>query len=1456
MSALGSLVVKLALDHAEYTKGLDRNSQAALKFARDTQRTFDGATNNIKGFLTRSAGQVAALVGTVAGVSASLNTALDFDRSLAEVSTLLDGAADSTRELEFEAQRLAKQFGTMPVEQVKAFYQVISAGASDAAEATDILTAANKLAVGGVTQVDVAVDGLTSILNAYGDQVESATAVSDTLFVGMRSGKTTIGELSTNLGKVAPIAASLNVSFDELVATVAALTKGGISTTESITGVRAILAAVAKPAKEATKLSEELGIEFNSAGLQAKGFAGFLDEVVTKTGGSTDKLAQLFGGVEALVPVMALAGAAGIDFNDIMDQMLRKAGATESGFNKMADSRGFKIDQLMASINSIALTLGGTLADVLAPAADWAAQAMDRLFGAQRELTAIEKQRQLISELESELASLNDRRNIPVIGDLIFDKRRADELAQRLDDSRDDLSKLEQQLKETADAAEQLNEPLSEAGNLPNTGDSGSKKKLSEAEAFLQSLKDQAEQAGKTREELLELQAAKFEVSDAAKQYIRTIIDSEAATEREREEAQQLAERLRRAESITLSVATATEIYTDRVRELDSLLASGDLGMDTYNRALAKAKDEFDEMSKKQDKLKDKTQDVFGSMEQFVISGMRRIQGSVADSLFNFFDDGLDGMVRSVKSAVGRIVTEFASIKLLQGSGLGALFGLGSGAALASGVGGGGAGALDLASLASGGLNLVSSGFGINSLLGGGLQSAGNALGFSGLSNFGAGIAGDFLAAGPGFAGGLGSTLGSFAGPAAIAFAGTQILKSLAGDKRLRGGFGNVLNAIGDVPILGDFLPVVPLVNAIFGRGAPKPGRQDLVGTLSASGFEGVFNQGFKEKGGLARSSRFSNFIVDTDSGQLLNEFGRLSESGNIPRGLRDTATDPAIQRALEIGGVLDESMQQITDSVTSAAEKLGIGTESLNGFSFAVDLVTEKGEQLTDADIAGVIGDASNEMVQHLIPSIADLARTGETAVDALVRVGNEFQALENGLILAGDSAADAREQVRSLGLEKVSEIVDGFGGFAEFSKQQNDFFNNVLTESQQLDVVEERVKGVMGEIGINFIPTLDDLFNAFRSGNAELVKLAFAHDDLIVDYHALRESVDSLKESAEETSKAVRQAGQDFTSEDYRDMINVIGKERRAFTAARRELQSGLLDSERVREANIRGLTEQAEKQKDLIRERYDLEARLLDRAKEKGGVISSFIDSLQSGARNILPDTFNDALNLVTGSINSVRGGADITSVITDRLRDSIGSLSGLTSANFATFEEFAVAQGAAASAVNELAALGENQLSVEQLTLGQLEQQTDLLKQLLARDLHRVDSGLEFDIGALGGFAGLSTADDTYKKIVENQFRRVAFILANDINPDPVAVADARDRANTIAMSSTAQIHRSLPVGFSSLSAGVATSSTASIQSLVAEIAQLKQAIDRGAEASEKTARILADVTPNGNAIQTS
>ena len=352
-------------------KGLGKSaSGAAQKVANDNAKATK-SVRNLGGAFNIAKGQVIAFGVAAAAAFASafaVKNLIDFSDALAEVSTLVEVTTFDMQGLEAAAIDMSKQFGTSGAAQVKAFYSTISAGASSAAEATETLSVANKLAVGGVTDIGTAVTGLTSFMNAYGDEVEGAIGVSDALFVGMRAGQTTIGELAGGLGKVASLAKASGTSFDELVASVSALTKGGVVTTEAITGVRAILAGVVKPTKEAADMAASLGLEFNAAALKAKGFQAFIADVAAKTGGSTDKLAQLFGGVEALVPILALSGKAGADFADIMEQMADKAGATEAAFDKIAMSAGFQAGRVWSALKAEVLLAGGALLNDMVPA--------------------------------------------------------------------------------------------------------------------------------------------------------------------------------------------------------------------------------------------------------------------------------------------------------------------------------------------------------------------------------------------------------------------------------------------------------------------------------------------------------------------------------------------------------------------------------------------------------------------------------------------------------------------------------------------------------------------------------------------------------------------------------------------------------------------------------------------------------------------------------------------------------------------------------------------------------------------------------------------------------------------------------------------------------------------------------------------------------------------------------
>lgn len=360
LKASSTQIVKATVNLGKLSDQARRTEKATDKLARGFKRTAASAKRLANTNIQLSSSFKRASVVTVAAFGFMINEAVKFEKAMAEVFTLLDD--DTTFDtLTDSVRELSIQYGAAPVDTAKALYQVISAGASDAASQMTLLNAANRLAIGGVTDVTTAADGLTTILNAYSLEASEAERVSDLLFVAMKAGKTTIGEMANTIGNVATIAAQTGVPINELVAAVAALTKKGIDTSIAMTSLRGILAAVLKPTTEATKAAEDMGVQFDTTALRTLGLAGFLESLTVATGGSEAKMALLVPRVEGLNAVLGLAANGAKEFKEILLATANAAGATDKAYDKMSKTVGFQLGQLKATSQVLAEQFGARL---------------------------------------------------------------------------------------------------------------------------------------------------------------------------------------------------------------------------------------------------------------------------------------------------------------------------------------------------------------------------------------------------------------------------------------------------------------------------------------------------------------------------------------------------------------------------------------------------------------------------------------------------------------------------------------------------------------------------------------------------------------------------------------------------------------------------------------------------------------------------------------------------------------------------------------------------------------------------------------------------------------------------------------------------------------------------------------------------------------------------------------
>lgn len=141
-------------------------------------------------------------------------------------------------------------------------------------------------------------------------------------------------------------------------------------------------------------------------------------------------------------------------------------------------------------------------------------------------------------------------------------------------------------------------------------------------------------------------QASALERLDAQKE-----VDAAAEERRNKllEEGRELTERLR----------TAQEVYNAEVQRYGFLLQQGKISQETFNRAVAAARERLDEAGKDAAETGDQ-------MSQFAIQASRNMQSAFADFLFNPFEQGLQGMASSFAQTIHRMVSELLASQLLQ----------------------------------------------------------------------------------------------------------------------------------------------------------------------------------------------------------------------------------------------------------------------------------------------------------------------------------------------------------------------------------------------------------------------------------------------------------------------------------------------------------------------------------------------------------------------------------------------------------------------------------------------------------------------------------------------------------------------------------------------------------------------------------------------------------------------
>ena len=275
----------------------------------------------------------------------------DAELGLARVTTMFNTTGFNVQKLNYDMMNLSARFGeTLAITQA-AEYQALSSGIVEVGDSMKFMDAASRLAIGGVTDMKTAIDGLTSIMGAYNLEAQEMTDITDAMFLATKKGKTTIQEISQSIGRVAPVAAQMGINPDELLAAISTLTTSGLSTRHSVTRLNAILIALTKAERNRVVQQEasRLGIEFSSKALREKGIVKFFRDIRNSANYTSASFEKLFQTSEAIVGANALMVENGKRFERILGLMAHKAGETEEAFRKIYNTMSRQIKIFKAS---------------------------------------------------------------------------------------------------------------------------------------------------------------------------------------------------------------------------------------------------------------------------------------------------------------------------------------------------------------------------------------------------------------------------------------------------------------------------------------------------------------------------------------------------------------------------------------------------------------------------------------------------------------------------------------------------------------------------------------------------------------------------------------------------------------------------------------------------------------------------------------------------------------------------------------------------------------------------------------------------------------------------------------------------------------------------------------------------------------------------------------------------
>jgi TP901 family phage tail tape measure protein len=351
---------------------VDNTGSGMSSVASSLNSTVNAASNitkplsEVADFALKAEAAVLAMGATF--LTVAVNEASKFGEKIEEINSLVNGSPEDYQKLKSSIQDFAAN-STSGFDAIGQAMYIATSNLGSTSKALDILTVAEKGAIVGATDIESTTALLTRTMNAYGlvtndsaTNTANAERVMAAMFATVQNGDINMQALSDNLGKVASTASAAGVPIETVGAAVAALTGAGINADQSMTLLNSVL-------KELLSPSDDLKKALGGVSVTANGLPAVLNALKQATGGSADKIYELFSSSEAAKGALILVNDNAGKFDATLKAMDGSVNAFNTNYKTMVggvkDSTQILVNQATILLQKVGDPLQDGWADIL-----------------------------------------------------------------------------------------------------------------------------------------------------------------------------------------------------------------------------------------------------------------------------------------------------------------------------------------------------------------------------------------------------------------------------------------------------------------------------------------------------------------------------------------------------------------------------------------------------------------------------------------------------------------------------------------------------------------------------------------------------------------------------------------------------------------------------------------------------------------------------------------------------------------------------------------------------------------------------------------------------------------------------------------------------------------------------------------------------------------------------------